>query len=412
MQDARSVLQRTGWVMLGVGIADLGYMIYSIISQIQHGAKAFGYNSPFFIWTIIAGILILQNRLTATRIISQILALMIGSTIVQVFTTPFVQPFDLWLISLKLYPQSVLTAFVLSLGALAIEVWIYLQLTSLPVRTAMDEANVNYVSFWRRPSNGLWVGACFALIGFLLAFGFLLKSPTSQKAKERAAEQIGSGYKFHVIGLREHYDSDGHSVQANVVAYNEKEIKNIPLEWKEKGSSREKDGTQKRYYPNGKIDMERTFKNEKLDGVAKDYFESGQLKSEVNYKDGEQEGLTKTYYENGQLNTEENFKDGQSDGLVKVYSQGGQLRVEKTFQRGELEGLAKDYYENGNLRSEVFFKKGKKDGVQKWYRLDGKLEGENSYKNDVLDGPTREYDENGQLKGENIYKDGKIVKPA
>lgn len=234
MQDSRSVLRRSGWVLIGVGIADIGYMIYSIISQIQHGAKAFGYNSPFFIWTIIVGILVLQNRLTATRITSQIFALIIGSTVVQIITTPFVQPFDLWVTALKLYPQSVLQALAFSLGSLVIEIWIYLQLTSSPVRIAMDEASVNYVSFWRKPSNGLWVGACFALIGFLLASGFLLKSPAAQKAKDRAAEQTGPGYKFHVAGLREHWDSTGHSVQAYVTAYNDKEIKNIPLEWKEK----------------------------------------------------------------------------------------------------------------------------------------------------------------------------------
>ena len=234
MQDARSMLRRMGWILIVVGIADIGYMIYSIISQVQHGSRAISYNSPFFIWTIVAGILLLQYRLTATRVISQLLALAVGRTFVQTLLIPFVQPFDLWLVSLHLYPQQVLSAVLWTLPGLIFQILVYLQLTSLPVRNAMDEAQVNYVSLWRKPSNGLWVGACYALIVFFFTFSLLAKGTTAQKVKERAAEKMGKGYKYFVSAMRESYTTDGHSVQAYVVAYNDKEIKTLPLEWKEK----------------------------------------------------------------------------------------------------------------------------------------------------------------------------------
>jgi hypothetical protein len=234
MQDARSMLRQMGWILTGVGIADICYMIYSVISQIQHGSGAISYRSPFFIWPIVSGILLLQNRLTATRVISQLLAIAIGYTTILTLLTPFIQPLDLWLVSLKLYPQQILASLLWTLGGLVFYILVYLRITSTPIRNAMDEAQVNYVSFWRKPSNGLWVGACFALIVFLFIFGFLIKNPMAQKMKEKAAEQMGQGYKYFVSAMREHYGPGGHTVQGYVVAYNDKEIKNLPIEWTEK----------------------------------------------------------------------------------------------------------------------------------------------------------------------------------
>jgi len=70
------------------------------------------------------------------------------------------------------------------------------------------------------------------------------------------------------------------------------------------------DGVVTRYYPNGKLQNEATYKNNLLEGIMKGYYESGTLKDEVNWKDDKPEGISKGYYENGKLRTEVNYKDG------------------------------------------------------------------------------------------------------
>ena len=47
-----------------------------------------------------------------------------------------------------------------------------------------------------------------------------------------------------------------------------------------------------------------------MDGVQKKYYENGQLNVEVTYKDGEPVGTAKKYDENGHLQETQDFKDG------------------------------------------------------------------------------------------------------
>ena len=68
----------------------------------------------------------------------------------------------------------------------------------------------------------------------------------------------------------------------------------------------------------------------------KRYYDNGQLERQGTYKDGKPDGPVKTYHDNGQFRTEENYKDGKEDGLWKVYDINGQLEEERTYKDGEL----------------------------------------------------------------------------
>ncbi|HNX68181.1 MAG TPA: hypothetical protein PLL75_05195 [Candidatus Omnitrophota bacterium] len=227
MKDYKDVLVRAGWILIIVGVLDIAIMIFCVVRRIS-------YASSLNIFALIAGILVLQNRLTATRVISQITALYIGSSLTTAILTPFVLPWDLWLTSLKLYPVEIAKSFFGSALFLLFAVWLYGELTSEPVRAAMDEAHVNYTSLWRKPANGLWVSTCFAVILMGILPVFLTKSPAAQKTRQIAAGKMGAGYKYFVSSLNQRINREGNFVRAIVTAYNDKEIKVLPLEWSEK----------------------------------------------------------------------------------------------------------------------------------------------------------------------------------
>ena len=71
-------------------------------------------------------------------------------------------------------------------------------------------------------------------------------------------------------------------------------------------------GIMKRFYPNGNLMVEATYKDGKLEGLGKLYYENGNLKDETTFKDGKPEGLSKRYYENGNLRREVIFESGQA----------------------------------------------------------------------------------------------------
>jgi len=45
-------------------------------------------------------------------------------------------------------------------------------------------------------------------------------------------------------------------------------------------------------------------------GIQKTYYPNGQLKYEWNWKDGKRDGIQKTYHPNGLLKTKKKYKDG------------------------------------------------------------------------------------------------------
>ena len=63
------------------------------------------------------------------------------------------------------------------------------------------------------------------------------------------------------------------------------------------------------YYNNGKVKMERNFKEGKLEGPYKIYYDNGVLKEEGSYKNDKLDGVLKRYYKSGKLKAEEVYQD-------------------------------------------------------------------------------------------------------
>jgi hypothetical protein len=225
MNDCHRILKRAGWVLVIVGLADIGYMIYCI-------ANSRSYQSSFNIFAVIAGIFLLKGSLKAARIISLLTAFMIACFLGIMLLMPLLFPFDLLLAYIKLKPVSIGLESLVDIVILLLLIWIYRSLTSSSVRTAMDESQINYISFWRRPKIGFWIGGSGVVLMFIFLF-LLMGGETADKAKEKAAVQTGPGYKFYVNNLNISSSSHGKQVHALVTAYNHDEIKELVIEWSE-----------------------------------------------------------------------------------------------------------------------------------------------------------------------------------
>lgn len=225
MKDYRTILRRVGWVLIVGGLIDIGFMVYCIVNRTS-------YSSSFSIFAVIAGIFLLKGSLKVTRIISMFMAFFIAAFVGVLVILPFLLPFDLLLISMKLAPATAVLRFIFVPAIMALLVWIYRELTSPTVRTAMDEAGVNYSSFWRKPARGFWIGGSLALLLLILLF-LLMGGATADEAKQRVAAQLGEGYKFHVSSINISSGTNGKHVHAVVTAYNDTEIKDIVVEWSE-----------------------------------------------------------------------------------------------------------------------------------------------------------------------------------
>lgn len=230
MQEHTGILRKVGLVLIIVGVIDVGIMIYCIANKIS-------YSSSFNIFAVAAGIFLMRGSLKAARIVSWIAALFLGAFAVIMLFIPWLVPPDLIAAYLRLRTSHVAVSLAVYLLVIALLIWVYRTLTSAPIKDAMTQSGLMQKSFWQKPSRGFWVGGCIAIGTAIAVFMFLYLLNVSEiagEAKRRAAVQFGSGYQFYVISLEiSHPGKGGKRVWAEVIAYNDKDIKSVKVEWSE-----------------------------------------------------------------------------------------------------------------------------------------------------------------------------------
>jgi len=223
MADHVPILRRVALVLFGLGALDIGLLVLCVANDTS-------YSSGFAIIAAIAGTCLIRGSLRAARITSQVVAVLLGMLWGSVILSPLVFPPGLLLAYLRLRPvSSVIVVVVLTVFIVALT-WVYRSLTAPAIRAAMDEAKVNYRSFWRRPANGFWIGGvAFALLAVVVLS--MLHGQTGRQAEQRAAAQLGPGYDVHVKHISVSYSGGSRSVCAIVTAYNDEEINDVWVAW-------------------------------------------------------------------------------------------------------------------------------------------------------------------------------------
>jgi hypothetical protein len=221
MEHAR-ILKRVGGVLLAVGLLDIGVMIYCI-------AKGVSYSSSFNVFAVVAGVFLLRGSLRAASIVRWFAVFILAAFLALLVAWPFVQPLGLTLAQLRLNPGPSAATIVFLVFLLGLLYWLARELGCEPVQAARARAGQKQRDM--RIPAAIGVALVIAVASFL---GFLLRGESATRAKSIAAQQVGPGYHFHVRSLSIAKNNRGTFVSGVVTAWNDKDIKNVPVHWEER----------------------------------------------------------------------------------------------------------------------------------------------------------------------------------
>lgn len=215
------ILKRVGIVLVIIGAIDIAYMIYCIANQIA-------YFSSFNIFSVVAGMFLIKGNLNAASFVRWFAAFILGCFATILVAFPFFQPIDLTITQVELSPSKffVACAFMIFLSALLY--WLVHELGRNEVLEAIKTEG-------RKIRSIKFTIGCGVLIVMLLAVfvRVLMGGESAGKASAIALKEAGSGYKAHVTSLNISKSSSGTSVSGIVTVWNKKEIRTIPVSWRE-----------------------------------------------------------------------------------------------------------------------------------------------------------------------------------
>ena len=162
-----------------------------------------------------------------------------------------------------------------------------------------------------------------------------------------------------------------------------------------------RNGVWKDYYPDGKVQAEGRYADNRQTGLWKFNNRSGKLEQTGNFNNGRPDGLWKWYYENGAILREEEYFQGQRDGSFTEYSPAGDIIAQGQYSDNERNGEWK--IKTGDITEEGKYILGLKDGVWKSFYNDGTLKFKGNYLQGNPDGQHLYFYESGKLKEEQNY---------
>jgi len=170
----------------------------------------------------------MRGSLRAASFISRAAAFLLTGFLGMVLVWPAFLPPGLALAELRIDPLR----FIAFLGVFtAVVAWLY-----WIVRQLRTDAVLNAIvrSTGKRPSlrGPVLSSAAIVVIVFTLT-GFSHKSESTRRAEQIAAGQVGEGYSLKVTELRTVWTARGKTIHATVTAWNDHEIRKIPVSWDE-----------------------------------------------------------------------------------------------------------------------------------------------------------------------------------
>lgn len=232
MYNYHAILSRVGIVLIAVGILVLTYWYMRDQPQCILNPSATISSPPGSVTLVVLGVLFLRRNLQIVPIVTWCAALIFSYLVSSLVTLPFlfpIVPTEIWGIAFRIDPVGNFMPILVKIMGIAVAFWVYRQLRAAPVVSAVVRSgHSNYV-----PSLKLAFILGIALVAVPLSIGFFYLTPDNAaiaKAVEIARTEYGEGYKYYVRGII--IESKGY-IRACVSAYNEQEIKVVPVEWEQ-----------------------------------------------------------------------------------------------------------------------------------------------------------------------------------
>lgn len=161
--------------------------------------------------------------------------------------------------------------------------------------------------------------------------------------------------------------------------------------------------TKEEYYPNGRIKSQIEYRFGKENGKMIYYDENYGTKTlEITMKKGKKEGKLTRYFANGNMETEATYKNDILEGKEIVYDIRGNKIVETTYLHGVKNGPYISWHEKDMIREKGNFLNDKFDSQWLYYDERGFLVGEGNFSKG--NGILKSYDGNGNLSRQSNYK--------
>jgi hypothetical protein len=222
-QSYRSILRRAGFALVVVGLIDVGWMIYCMINGIS-------YSSSLNIFAVIAGILLIRGGLKTAGIVRWLAIFFVSAFVVIVVVFPFLQPIGLTLAELRFNAGGVLVSVLFAVALVALLYWVARELGREPIQEARASTGLNR----SRARGPLLSGVGAAAAAFVVLMVFLSRE-SADRAKREAAKVVGPGFSFHVTSISINESARHKSVSAVVAAWNDKEVRDVPVHWEDEG---------------------------------------------------------------------------------------------------------------------------------------------------------------------------------
>lgn len=169
---------------------------------------------------------------------------------------------------------------------------------------------------------------------------------------------------------REHYAG---SVRVKLTLFKNKKKHGIQKEWYENGSPKSEEsfadgirnGLFRHWLPSGLL-VGRRYRIENGTGVMKIYHENGRIRVERHWKDNKQDGPSFEFYETGQAESLNWKKMGQFEGLSIAFHLNGAIYCLGRFSKGRLTGPVFYFGKKGEVKEALYVVQDQKLSKQKY----------------------------------------------
>lgn len=222
--DPAATLRRVGSVLVVAGLLDVAWMVYAI-------AAGWSYASSVGPFAVVAGVLLRRGSHGTARLVAQVAAGFLAGSLALALALPILFPRGLIETWWRTTPASLLLLSATASAVLIVLSWWVVRALGAPaVRGVIAPPGA---PFRRRPEAGFAFGAGLvaALVVAFLAIG---RSETHAEAVRRARELRGPHFEYYVSSLSSSWSSGrGRHVRATVLAYSERAIEPLEIEWRE-----------------------------------------------------------------------------------------------------------------------------------------------------------------------------------
>ncbi|MCA1762697.1 MAG: hypothetical protein LC664_06870, partial [Flavobacteriales bacterium] len=183
------------------------------------------------------------------------------------------------------------------------------------------------------------------------------------------------------------------------------------------------------YHPNGKVEEKGFWKGNKNTGEFKRYHENGKIARDFNFNSsGKRNGAQKYYYPNGRLQMQVEIENGVAHGMMKSYYPDGSKKLEQRLTNGEIEAESVKSFEPRSkefaeievpvipqketipVKDKPNYDVFRESGHNTLYNKNKQLSQVGEFKDGRLwEGKWYRYDQDGLLRKVEVYKEGRFI---